>query len=72
MVKSRRDIALNASRASSRAARMRRFQRVVQEMRDEGMVVIVREEAGGAFRDVPQLSIEATFDAVHRSVIRVR
>lgn len=59
---------LNASRARSRNARTRRFQRALQEMRDSGLVVHVREEnpETGEFFTPVQYEPGATFDAVYR------
>jgi hypothetical protein len=66
MAKTRREIALAAAAVSSRNARRRRFQRALQEMRDQDLVVHVREEIEGEFRDVPEYTPEATFRAVYR------
>lgn len=58
---------LRASRARTRNARRRRFQRYLQEMRDYGLVVHVREEqADGSFRTPEEYDTVATFDAVYR------
>lgn len=48
MVRTARDRALYASRFASEAARTRRFQRYVKEMRRAGLIVVVREGIDGS------------------------
>lgn len=58
---------LRASRARVKNARRRRFQRYLQEMRDQGLVVHVRaEREDGSFGTPEEYEPAATFAAVYR------
>jgi hypothetical protein len=48
MALTRQEIALRASRVRSANARRRRFQRYVREMRQAGLIVVVREGVDGS------------------------
>jgi hypothetical protein len=61
MAMSVEDRVRKASRAHSRNAQTRRFQRYVAEMRDAGLAVTVRDEGpDGAFFDVPAYTVTET------------